>query len=454
MTAAIDAIVDQARERGLRHVHLGMFNTHGHLIAKRYHVDNLRKSMTEGVHLVAAILAAAPSGTDMIVTHPLADPDEQFRDGLLRMDPASCRDLPWEADGRGLLLIGEFVDDTAAYCCRALLRRELERFDALGLDVVGALEMESIALDATPETLARTTSYGLRLRGGYARPYQPLDEPGDIAYVDDLNATCEAMGVSLDSQHAEFVHLLETSLRPEVGLRIADNAALYKNVAKLLARRHGFMMSFMARWHPEQQGCGAHFNVSLRERDSGRPVFFDAGRDDRVSDVLRHFVGGLHAYLPELLLLLAPNLNSYKRFVPGVFTPLNNSWGIDNKTVAHRVLVDSPESARVEMRLAGADVSPHLGLLAVLLAGRRGMEQRLEPPPPVAGNGWAAEAPPGPVFPDTFGAAIAGFAQSELARDNLGAEFVTAFVGDRRWQLERFSRAVTDWELRMFAAGA
>lgn len=449
----VDAVVERAESRGLTHVQLAMFDAHGHLITKRYHVANLRKSMIEGVHLVAAILAGAPSGRDMTLTNPLANPDGQYRDGVLRMDPESCRDFPLDASGRGMLLIGEFIDDTRAYCARGLLSEELARLQGAGYRAVGALEMESVALAETSESLAGKSVRSVALRGGYSRPYQLVDDPADVAFIEELNAVCEDMDVALDSQHPEFMHLLESSLRPDVGVRIADNAALYKNVAKLLARRHGFLMSFMARWHPEQQGCGAHFNVSLVDAEDGRPVFYDPDAADGVSDQMRWFVGGLHAHLPELFLLLAPNLNSYKRFAPGVFTPLNNTWGVDNKTVAYRVLASSPDSARVEMRLAGADVSPHLGLLAVLLAGRTGLTERREPPAPVAGNGWALEDAPGPVFPATFGDAIEAFESSALARDNLGHAFVDAFAGDRRWQQERFDRAVTDWELAMFAEG-
>jgi len=449
----VEAVVERAESRGLTHVHLGMFDSHGHLRVKRYHVANLRKSLTEGVRMVSAILAAAASGVEMVGTHALADPDGQFRDGLLRMDPASCRDFPLEADGRGMLLIGEFVDDTRAWCSRALLSDELARLRDLGYEAVGALELESVALAETARSLAAKSARALELRTGYGHPYQLVAEPADLAFLTELNAVCESMDVALDSQHPELMHLLETSLRPDVGVRIADNAALYKNVAKVLARRHGFMMSFMARWHPEQQGCGAHFNVSLTRADDGRPVFFDPEGRDGVADELRWFVGGLHAYLPELFALLAPNVNSYKRFVPGLFTPLNNTWGIDNKTVAHRVLVSTAASARVETRLAGADVSPHLGLLAVLLAGRTGIAERREPPPPVSGNGWAVEDLPGPPLPLRMEDAIGALEASALARNNLGGSFVEAFVSDRRWQLERFGRAVTDWELQMYAEG-
>jgi glutamine synthetase len=452
--SAVDAVLAEAANRGLQHVHFGFFDAYGHLIAKRSHVANLQKAMNDGTNMVAAIFSAAPSGTAMILSNPLVDPERGFSDGVLRMDAASCRDFPLEADGRGMLLLGEFVDTTGEYCVRHQLRRELERWQSLGLRVCGAFELECVMLDESPASIGKTSVNAVRVRPGYARPYQLVADPDARAFLESLDGLCERMGVAVDAQHQEFMHLLETSLRPELGLRIADNAALYKNMTKQLARERGYTASFMARWHHDHQGCGAHINLSLQDAASGACVFFDGAADDRLSPTLKHFVAGLQAYLPQLFLLLAPNLNSYKRFVPGLFTPLNNSWGIDNKTVAFRVVNRSAETARVEVRPAGADVSPHLGLLAVLVAGRLGITERLVPLDPVVGNGWAVADPPDRAFPLTFAAAIDAFAASEVARSCLGAQFVDMYVSDRRWQIEQFERAVTDWELQMFADGA
>jgi glutamine synthetase len=451
--ADIDAVLATARERGLSHVHFALFDGYGHLISKRSHVDNLKKAMTDGSSMVAAIFSADPSGRAMITSSALAQPDSGFGDALLRLDADSCRDFPLDAEGRGLLLIGEFLGAQGDYCPRAQLRRELLRWQSLGLQARGAFELECVMLEEDLESLARTSVKALKVRQAYARPYQLVTAPQERAFLDALNELCARMDVAIDAQHPEFMHLLESSLRPELGLRIADNAALYKNMTKHLARARGFTASFMARWHPEQQGCGAHINLSLLRTDDGESAFYDAQAEDRLSTTLKHFVGGLQAYLPELFLLLAPNLNSYKRFVPGLFTPLCNSWGVDNKTVAYRVINQSPGAARIEVRPAGADVSPHLGLLAVLLAGRQGIEQKLDPLDPVVGNGWAQEDVAGSGFPLRFDAAIDAFEASALARNALGSRFVDWYVSDRRWQIDQFQSAITDWELQMFADG-
>lgn len=236
-------------------------------------------------------------------------------------------------------------------------------------------------------------------------------------------------------------------------MRVADNAALYKSVLKAIGLRHELMVSFMARRHPAEQGCGAHINVSLRDASSGEGVFFDEAEPDCISRTMRHFIGGLHAHVPELFLLFAPHLNSYKRFFPELFTPLNNTWGVNNKTVAFRAINLSRNSARIEVRVSGADLSPHLALAAVVAAGRRGIEEAIEPPPPVVGDGWSVSDAPGPGFPLRFPDAIDRFEASALARELMGDDFVDQFASDRRWQLDEFERAVTDWELKMYAEG-
>ena len=352
------------------------------------------------------------------------------------------------------MLLGQFVNEARAHCPRALLTAELERWKELGIDVVGAFELECAALQETTQSLEHKSITTLETKYGFAEAYSINHLLDQEDMVGELNTLCRAMDIEIETQHIELQYMLETSMRPQTGIRIADNAALFKNFCKQVARKHGYMMSFMARWHPEQQGCGAHINVSLRDAQSGEQLFFEEAAADQMTPRMKHFIGGLHTYLPELFLLLAPNLNSYKRFRPGLFTPLNNSWGINNKTVAYRAINSSSGAARVEIRPPGADVSAHLSLAAVLVAGRKGIEEQIDPPEPVVGDGFSLEDVPGKPFPTTFEDAISTFNDSSVARESLSDAFVDLFVADRQWQLDQFSQTVTDWELRMFAEGA
>ncbi len=445
----IERVLEQSDALGLTHANLGLFDTNGIFRSKRYAVRHLKKSMTEGIPWLAIPSGLSPAD-DTIETNPWAHPDRGFSDAVLRMDPESCRAMPFDSGGEGLLLIGEFAGALADRCPRALLGAELDRLAGLGYELYGGFELEGAVLRETAQSLRERRADDVALLPGWDRVYSFVDQTGQAGFIDALAASCETMGLPLDTVHAEYTDMLEAGLTPASGVRIADNAGLYKAVAKLVAARHDAYVTFMARRSGREQGCGAHINVSLRDSASGEGRFHDADAEHRLTDAARQFIGGLLRYLPELFLLLAPNVNSYKRFVPGIFTPLNNSWSINNRTVALRVSNATPAATRVEVRPAGADVCPHLSLLAVCLAGRLGLEEKIEPPPPLTGNGWAAADTGSTPLPLEFGAAIDAFEGSEVARTHLGEGFVSDFVGDRRWQLDAFARTVTDWEIRTF----
>lgn len=445
----IARIIALAEERGIGQFQVALIDSVGRVVGKRYHVENLRKIMTEGLAIVSAVTSGIDPGGAPIETNPFFDPANSFADGMARGDATSCRDLPLVGDGKGLLIFGQFIDEMGAICPRAQLASEIERLADLGFDAYGAFELECAPLAESAATIAGKTPGAVVVRPGFERVYSFVHETMLDDLYTDLSNTCRAMDVQLDTVHSEFLNMIEVALRPATGVRIADNAALYKAIAKIVGQRHDTFMSFMARRHEAEQGCGAHINVSLRTTQSDDAAFFDAQADAQLSQTMRHFLGGLQRYTPELFLLLAPNLNSYKRFFPGLFTPLNNSWGVNNKTVAFRAINRNAGAARVEVRLAGADVNPHLGLLAVLACGRMGIEQRLEPPAPVEGDGWSLPDDDNG-FPLTFAGAIERFETSKIARELLGDRFVDVFVTDRRWQQAQFEQSVTDWELKMF----
>ncbi len=450
-TDPIERVLEQADALALSHANLGYFDATGVFRSKRYALRHLKKAMTEGVAWIALPSGMSPAD-DGIWSNRWVAPDGGYSDGVVRLDPESARLMPFDSNGEGLLLVGEFTGAVAEHCPRALLRRELGRLAELGFDLFGAFELEGAVLAETAESLQAKRASEVAVVSGWERVYSFVDQTGQAGLIDDLLDCCELMGMPLETAHAEFTHILEVGMAPTTGLRIADNAGLYKAAAKIVAARHDAYVSFMARRSEKDQGCGAHINLSLKDRESGEGVFYDADAEHRLTGTALHFIGGLLTYLPELFLLLAPNLNSYKRYAPGIFTPLNNSWSINNRTVALRVSNETPAAARVEVRPAGADVCPHLALLAVCLAGRLGIEQKLEPPAPLTGNGWAETDTGAPAFPLEFGSAIEAFAESEVARTHIGEGFVADFVNDRKWQQETFAATVTDWELRTFSS--
>jgi len=196
-------------------------------------------------------------------------------------------------------------------------------------------------------------------------------------------------------------------------------------------------VTFMARPEAELPPSSSHVHVSLWDGDSN--AFWAGGEG-----TLASYLAGSVAALGELALLALPTVNSYRRIEPYRGSPTNATWGPENRTAALRVLRHSAAGARIEHRLAGADANPYLSVAAALAGGVHGMERGLEPPPPVAGDAWAADG--AEAIPRTLEHAIELFTASELACDLLGERFCEHYVATRRWELERFRAAVTDWE--------
>ena len=149
---------------------------------------------------------------------------------------------------------------------------------------------------------------------------------------------------------------------------------------------------------------------------------------------MRYFIGGLQKVLPELTVLLAPNVNSFKRFVPDRFAPTSVAWGLENRTVGLRAVGGSPASRRLECRLPGADANPYLSIAATLVAGLYGIENRIEPGPETEGNAYLQKIPAKLRLPASYAEATERLNRSKIAREWIGDEFVDTFVSGRRAQ--------------------
>jgi glutamine synthetase len=167
-----------------------------------------------------------------------------------------------------------------------------------------------------------------------------------------------------------------------------------------------------------------------------------------MSPVFEHYLAGQMAHLGDLLPMVAPTVNSYKRLVEGYWAPTNPTWGVDNRTVAFRVIPGSASATRLETRLPGSDVNPYLSVAACLGAGIKGIEDELPLDiPAVSGSGYEADAPR---YPRTLAEATERFARSKVARDLFGNDFVDHYAASRDWEWRRSLEAVTDWELERY----
>jgi len=165
---------------------------------------------------------------------------------------------------------------------------------------------------------------------------------------------------------------------------------------------------------------------------------------------MRHFLAGMQALMPELLIMLGPNVNSFKRYIPNIFSPIAATWGFENRTCALRVIPGYPAAQHIECRTPGADANPYLSLACLLGAGLWGIERKLEPTAPAVGNVYLQDVPAALRFPETFGAAIDRFGKSPAARELFGEKFVDFYAESRAAQDRDFRGLVTDVELQRF----
>jgi glutamine synthetase len=217
-----------------------------------------------------------------------------------------------------------------------------------------------------------------------------------------------------------------------------DGHVVYKNGAKEIAAQDGVALTFMAKYDA-REGNSCHIHCSFRDTDGGM-VLADG---DGLSAVGRSFVAGQLAYMRELTLLLAPNINSYKRYVEGSFAPTALRWGRDNRTCAFRLVGHGP-SLRLENRIPGGDVNPYLATAAVVAAGMAGIEEGLELEPAFEGNAYGD--PDAARVPTSLQEALGLWQGSAFARRAFGDEVVEHYANMAAVEIAAFGRAVTDWE--------
>ncbi len=376
--------------------------------------------------------------------------ERAFPDAWAQVDPDSCRRLPLEGE-RSLLFLADFTDsDAASVCPRATLKRVLSRLEQQGLYAQAAAEYEFFLFNENPDSI-RAKGY---------RQLQPMT-PGNFGYSVLRNSThaplyhalldmSEAMGMPLEGLHTETgPGVLEAAITHSDALRAADNAALFKTYTKVLAQQEGLLATFMAKWSMDYPGQSGHLHLSLQDAE-GHSVFHQSGAEHGMSQIMRWFIGGQQALMPELLAMVATTCNSYTRLVPGAWAPTAASWGIENRTCALRAIPGRPSAQRVEYRIAAADMNPYLALAAAIGSGLWGIEQQIEPSAPTSGNAYEARYRKAQQLPRTLGEAAARLRQSQVARELFGDRFVEHFAYTREWEEQQQLAAVTDWQLQRY----
>lgn len=433
-------------ERGLSHVKVGLFDADGVLRGKYVSKAKFFSALEGGLGFCDVVVGWDVN--DQVYDNvTFTGWHTGFPDAPVRIIPETCRSLYEEPM---LLFLCELTPPAEALCPRGTLRRVVERAENLGFSVSAALEYEFFMFEETPRSVRDKGYRNLTPMTPGSFGYSVLRNTVGFEFYHALLAQCEEMNMSLEGLHTETgPGVLEAAIGVDNALAAADKAALFKTFTKVLAQRRGLMASFMAKWSPDWAGQSGHIHLSLKGKD-GQPAFYDDTQPHKISKIMRHFIAGQQALMPELLAMVAPTVNSFTRLIPGFWAPTKAVWGIENRTCALRAIPGSPKSQRVEYRVAGADGNPYLALAAALASGLWGIEQELEPGDPITGNGYEAEVAPERLIPTTLWDAAQRLKASEAAKNLFGEAFVAHYAASREWEEREFRKHITDWELQRY----
>jgi len=434
------------RERGLTHVKVGVHDVDGILRGKYMHRDKFFSALDGGFGFCNVVLGW--DANDQLYDNTrYTGWHTAYPDANVRVIPSSAREMPSEPGG--LFFLGEFDGEAEAVCPRAALRRVLARADAMGYAVKAGFEYEFFVFEETPHSIREKRYRDLKpLSPGYFG-YSVIRNSVHGTLYRELLDFCEAMDFGIEGLHTETgAGVLEAALRVDEALPAADKAALFKTFLKVFAQQRGLLATFMAKWSPAWPGCGGHIHVSLIAK--AQPAFHDAKDPQGLSSTLRHFVAGQQSLMPEMLALVAPTVNSYRRLIPGFWAPTAATWGVENRTTALRVIPGSPKSTRVEYRVAAADGNPYLALAAAIGSGLMGIERKMVPTDPVTGNAYEKRFPARLQLPRTLMEAAEKLAASKAARELFGDAFVEHYAATRDWEEREFRKHISDWELERY----
>ncbi|MCM6774582.1 glutamine synthetase family protein [Nocardia sp. CDC159] len=411
----------------------------GKRCSARYFVDEVIDRATEACDYLLAVDVEMTT----VDGYEMSSWDTGYGDFVLRPDLTTLRLVPWWPGTALVLCDVEHVTPhgkPVAVSPRQVLRAQLDRLAEHGLRAYVGTELEFLVFDDTYEQAFRRGYRDLTPANQYNVDYSMLGTARIEPLLRRIRNEMSGAGMYVESAKGECnpgQH--EIAFRYDEALVTCDNHSIYKTGAKEIAAQEGRSITFMAKYN-EREGNSCHIHISLRDA-AGAPVF--AGDDaDGASALLRHFIAGQLDCLRELTFLLAPNINSYKRFQAGSFAPTAVAWGRDNRTCALRVVGHGP-SLRMENRVPGGDVNPYLAVAASIAAGLHGIEHRLPLEPEFHGNAYRSQRPR---VPRTLREAARLFGESKVARAAFGEEVVRHYRNAAQVELDAYDAAVTDWE--------
>ena len=341
-------------------------------------------------------------------------------------------------------LMDDATHDFVPVAPRSMLRRQVARLADLGLTAMAASELEYYVYEESYREAAEAGFRDLTSVGWYSEDYHLAQGAREEFYNGAVRRNLAASGIPVETSKGEFGRgQHEMNIRYAEVLEMADRHTIMKLLMKDTAHELGVSATFMAKPEGDQAGSSCHMHLSLWDsKGNAFPGEHEIG-GIRCSDTFQHFLGGWMAHTQELMPLLAPTINSYKRYQEASWAPTNIAWSYDNRTAGFRVVGTGP-SLRIECRIPGADVNPYLAYAGSLAAGIDGLERKTEPPEIFTGDVYAAQNLER--VPGTLVAALPAFSDSEFVAGALTADVQEHYRHFYSLEVAAYDTAVTDWE--------
>ncbi|KAJ4475359.1 hypothetical protein C8J55DRAFT_517946 [Lentinula edodes] len=398
-----------------------------------------------------------------------------YRDILASIDLSTYRRIPWENNVPFFLV--SFLDpDTKEPLVvdpRGILKITSDRAAKSHRSCYAGVEYEYFNFKETPVSLAEKKFQNLTPLTPGMHGYSLLRTQLNNEYFHSIFDEASKFGVDIEGHHTETgPGVLETALAYTNALRMADNAILFKFLTKSIGMQHGVLPTFMAKPWGNLPGCSGHTHVSLRD-DSGKNIFavseaeLSTGRPGAANDDVKflseeaeHFLAGILDGIADVMPMLVPTINGYKRLVGGeaFWAPNAITYGYDSRAASIRII--SPPSVpsaatRLEIRVPGADMNPYFTISAIFLLGLRGIEKKLKLSTPPMSKLTADDKKNGTIkmLPTSLEAATERMMRPEsIAREKsmFGDVFVEHFGGTREHEVKVWNEAVTNWEVERY----
>lgn len=419
----------------------------GRLMGKRFQAGHFVSHAWEETHCCDYLLA---TDVEMVPVPGYAATSwaAGYGDHVMKPDLSTLRTVPW-LEGTALVLcdvLDHHTHEEVPHSPRAVLKRQVARLKERGMRALMASELEFFLFSDSYEELRARGYRDLSPISGYNEDYHIFQTTKEEGVMRAIRNGLQGAGIPVENSKGEAeAGQEEINVRYADALEMADRHAIVKNACKEIAWQNGRALTFLAKWSHDRAGSSCHIHQSLCAADGGASLFHDPGAEFGMSALMRSYVAGLLAHATEITWFLAPCVNSYKRFVADTFAPTKAVWSRDNRTAGYRLCGEGTAAVRIECRVGGADLNPHLAMAALLAAGLDGIESGTELGPPFVGDAYRGRRLR--EIPRTLRDAAEAMRKSAMLRAAFGDGVVDHYHRAAMWEQEESDRVVTDWEV-------